>query len=362
MGASIIIFPLFLFCFLCLTNFTASAKNCGNNRCSKHEPDISYPFRIKGRQDKRCGFPGFDLICDNMSRTVLELPFSKPFFVDSVNYGRTNNKIQLRDPDKCLTRRFLNHLNLSGTPFIGINFTIYSFYNCSSNDSNYFPFYYYTRISCLSSSTHTVIATSPESLKSSWLYDRNSMGNCVLIATIEVPVVGYNPFYNPLPYDPYEETVLHLTWEWEESNCKINCNGSSISDQIDIKKFFISIGIIFPFLFASVMYCITHSDENSSSQDVLSRGAVQTRPLSVITVTSLGDSAIQSFPTVVLGASGRLPDPDINTCAICQSEYQPKEILKTLPGCNHCFHADCIDVWLHLKSTYPVCRKSSLVR
>ncbi|RZC84804.1 hypothetical protein C5167_047583 [Papaver somniferum] len=299
MGASTIILPLFLLFFLCYPHFTVSAKNCRNNQCSKGEPRISYPFRIKGRQDKECGFPGFDLSCDNMSRTVMDLPFSGRFFVDKIDYGSTYNEIQLRDPDNCLTRRFLNHLNLFGTPFIEINFTDYSFYNCSTNDSNYFPASS-TSVSCLSSSTYTVIATSPGSLPSSWLYDKDSMRNT--------------------------------------------------------RKFLISIGIIFPILFVSFMYCISRSDANSPSQDVSSR-VVQTTPLSVINSTGLSGSAIQSFPIVVLGESGRLPNPDINACAICLLGYEPKEILKSIPACNHYFHANCIDVWLHLKSSCPVCRK-----
>ncbi|MCL7030119.1 hypothetical protein MKW94_005679 [Papaver nudicaule] len=148
------------------------------------------------------------------------------------------------------------------------------------------------------------------------------------------------------------------------STTHISCLSSS--KHTVIKKFLISIGIIIPILFGSVMYCTSccglYSDSQyvsySDSQYVSSSGAVQTTPRSVITTTGLGGSAIKSFPMVVLGESGRLPDPNINTCAICLSKYQPKETLKTLPVCNHCFHADCIDAWLRLKSTCPVCRKS----
>ncbi|MCL7050729.1 hypothetical protein MKW94_008496 [Papaver nudicaule] len=292
MGSSKTIFSLLLFFFLCSPHFTASAKNCRNNKCGKGEPVISYPFRIIGRQDKRCGFPGFDLTCDELKRTVLELPFSGRFFVKSItrfNLQNMYNEIQLQDPDDCLARRYLNQVNLSGTPFFGINFIGYSFYNCPSNAINYYSGYSTTRISCLSSSKHTVVATSTKNI---------------------------------------------------------------------LNKYFISVGIIISILFGSVMYCTRCCGIYSHSQYVPS-GAVQTTPQSVdITTTGLGGPAIQSFPMVVLGESGRLPDPNINTCSICLSEYQPKETLKTLPVCNHCFHADCIDVWLHLKSTCPVCRKS----
>jgi hypothetical protein len=54
----------------------------------------------------------------------------------------------------------------------------------------------------------------------------------------------------------------------------------------------------------------------------------------------------------------RLPKPNDNTCPICLSEYQPKETLKTIPECQHCFHAECIDEWLSLNATCPICRNS----
>ncbi|KAI3893398.1 hypothetical protein MKW92_051893 [Papaver armeniacum] len=347
MGTSIIILPFFLFCLLSIS--------------AGVEPIVSYPFRIKGRQDEQCGYPGFDLTCDKLNRTVLELPFSEPFLVHEINYDSTyNNEIQLRDPDDCLSRRFLNHLNFSGTPFVGIRFTDYSFFNCSSNISfSFFApiMYYITHISCLSSSTHTVFAASSGSVDSWWL-----QRNCSLIASLPVPVEKY--YTRRYPYQSHNETVLHLTWQWNESNCKMNCDKTNVpyigsrSDDQRNKAVLISIGIVVPILVASIIYCKCYCGPYSRSQDV-SSGARHITPQPVIT-TALDVSAIQSFPTIVFSESGRLPKPDINTCAICLSDYQPKETLKSLPGCHHCFHADCITVWLRLNSTCPVCRISPI--
>lgn len=74
-------------------------------------------------------------------------------------------------------------------------------------------------------------------------------------------------------------------------------------------------------------------------------------------VMGLDEPTIESYPKLVLGESRRLPKPDDNTCPICLSEYKPKETLRTIPHCQHCFHAQCIDEWLHLNATCPVCRK-----
>lgn len=67
---------------------------------------------------------------------------------------------------------------------------------------------------------------------------------------------------------------------------------------------------------------------------------------------------IESYPKTVVGQSRRLPNPTDNTCSICLSDYQPEETLKTIPECNHYFHANCIDEWLKLNGTCPLCRNS----
>ena len=43
-------------------------------------------------------------------------------------------------------------------------------------------------------------------------------------------------------------------------------------------------------------------------------------------------------------------------CAVCLSEFQEGEKGRLLPRCNHSFHTECIDMWLHSHSTCPLCR------
>lgn len=44
-------------------------------------------------------------------------------------------------------------------------------------------------------------------------------------------------------------------------------------------------------------------------------------------------------------------------CAVCITEFDDdKETRRLLPGCDHVFHADCIDEWLRFHSSCPVCR------
>ncbi|KAD6119572.1 hypothetical protein E3N88_10843 [Mikania micrantha] len=45
-------------------------------------------------------------------------------------------------------------------------------------------------------------------------------------------------------------------------------------------------------------------------------------------------------------------------CAVCLNEFHDHEALRLLPECSHVFHRDCIDEWLSLRVTCPVCRAS----
>lgn len=43
-------------------------------------------------------------------------------------------------------------------------------------------------------------------------------------------------------------------------------------------------------------------------------------------------------------------------CCICLSVFEDGEKLKVLPGCDHCFHCECVDNWLINHSSCPLCR------
>nr|GMN72956.1 hypothetical protein TIFTF001_054247 [Ficus carica]GMN72967.1 hypothetical protein TIFTF001_054250 [Ficus carica] len=43
-------------------------------------------------------------------------------------------------------------------------------------------------------------------------------------------------------------------------------------------------------------------------------------------------------------------------CAVCLSAFEEGEEVRKLPRCRHCFHADCIDMWLYSHSDCPLCR------
>ncbi|CAA7398399.1 unnamed protein product [Spirodela intermedia] len=74
----------------------------------------------------------------------------------------------------------------------------------------------------------------------------------------------------------------------------------------------------------------------------------------------LDGATIESYPKFVYGGRhrGAQPTPAGSPCPICLSEYRSGDALRRIPDCEHCFHAACVDEWLRVSATCPVCRNS----
>lgn len=55
-----------------------------------------------------------------------------------------------------------------------------------------------------------------------------------------------------------------------------------------------------------------------------------------------------------VGRYRRTLEADDTCCVICLNEYEEGDRLRTL-GCRHYFHTGCIDPWLLIKQTCPLC-------
>ncbi|XP_026441189.1 RING-H2 finger protein ATL67-like isoform X2 [Papaver somniferum] len=49
-----------------------------------------------------------------------------------------------------------------------------------------------------------------------------------------------------------------------------------------------------------------------------------------------------------------------SVCSICLCDYKDGEMLRMMPDCRHYFHLMCVDAWLRLNPSCPVCRNSPL--
>ncbi|KAG2285517.1 hypothetical protein Bca4012_034004 [Brassica carinata] len=73
-------------------------------------------------------------------------------------------------------------------------------------------------------------------------------------------------------------------------------------------------------------------------------------------VPGLDEDTIQSYPKLLYSeAKGSSTS---SCCSICLGDYKGNHLLRQLPDCNHLFHLKCIDTWLRLNPTCPVCRTS----
>ncbi|OAY53972.1 RING-H2 finger protein ATL1 [Manihot esculenta] len=81
------------------------------------------------------------------------------------------------------------------------------------------------------------------------------------------------------------------------------------------------------------------------------------RPTCFIAATaggaSLNSSTFKFRKDDKVGAQGHGIDYE---CAVCLSAFEEGEEIRQLLGCNHYFHASCIDMWLFSHSDCPLCR------
>ena len=73
----------------------------------------------------------------------------------------------------------------------------------------------------------------------------------------------------------------------------------------------------------------------------------------------LDQAAINSYPKFLFSKSSKSGGGD-NVCAVCLCEYREGEMLRMMPDCRHFFHLCCVDAWLRLNASCPVCRNSPM--
>ncbi|XP_027353385.1 RING-H2 finger protein ATL70-like [Abrus precatorius] len=85
------------------------------------------------------------------------------------------------------------------------------------------------------------------------------------------------------------------------------------------------------------------------------------QPHHSIVDVSLDEATILSYPTLLYSeAKLQKSDSTATCCSICLADYKGTDMLRVLPGCRHQFHIKCIDPWLRLHPTCPVCRTSPI--
>lgn len=72
--------------------------------------------------------------------------------------------------------------------------------------------------------------------------------------------------------------------------------------------------------------------------------------------SGLDPAVISSLPIFTFKRLENQSETEISECVVCLSFLEEGETAKVLPNCKHTLHAECIDKWLSLHSTCPICR------
>ncbi|KAM3357426.1 RING-H2 finger protein ATL70 [Capsicum galapagoense] len=75
----------------------------------------------------------------------------------------------------------------------------------------------------------------------------------------------------------------------------------------------------------------------------------------------LDEETLSNFPKVMYSEACKdYYSTASSCCSICLADYKNSDMLRQLPDCGHLFHLKCVDPWLRLHPTCPICRTSPL--
>ncbi|XWS61616.1 hypothetical protein CRYUN_Cryun07bG0141600 [Craigia yunnanensis] len=348
------VFKLFFFFFVLELSIRSEScqTNCGYN-------SIIFPFQLRNQSDEyRCGYPGFDLSCNNQSQTIITLPSSGDFKIEILDYY--GQFIALSDPADCLARRLiLEGFDPSGTPFQPVDLKNFTLLNCSSDVLSLELIG--MSIPCLNTENKYVLAIP---------VDRpdlfTSLSSCLKIAMVSLSMRGNWDYFSDLIWLTWTEPdckkcVRNLgTCQYKkDTGLEVGCTVVMDQGSSTIAKYFMlftalsflclfGLVICIPSMIKHYVHKRRHTNTEISGSTILQSPAAR---------KGLDQRTIEMYPTMLLGESGELPKPNDTTCSICLLDYQAKDTLRTIPSCMHYFHANCIDEWLKRNATCPLCRE-----
>ncbi|KAM3199024.1 RING-H2 finger protein ATL70-like [Capsicum annuum] len=81
----------------------------------------------------------------------------------------------------------------------------------------------------------------------------------------------------------------------------------------------------------------------------------------IVDIIGLDETTLSSYPKLLYSeAKVNHKDTTASCCSICLADYKNNDMLRLLPDCEHLFHLKCVDPWLMLNPSCPVCRTSPL--
>ncbi|XP_058765871.1 putative RING-H2 finger protein ATL21A [Vicia villosa] len=377
-----LIFSIFFFLFHSSTQLCFK-KYCGNPELGlifEFPFILREPFEYYNNQSHRCGYPGFEVYCNDDKQALLKLSNDRNFVVKSISLER--QRIWVNGPNDCPPQRFIENINvIEDLPFVWDNsyrkyYENVTFLNCSI-DSGKEPnpvIDELPTIPCMSNANYSIVYT----LQSSIVDSLSS--RCHEIGFARVPVKDNSSEAMVVLDGLYSDALLR--WDTPSCGCEpdqfcgflsdtglnvtcypsdyvLNFPGENPSSPKRKKIDFFPVvwgisGILF-FMWVSLSIYKNRRQNRIQQRQTITNIEPSNREPPWF-VFGLDRSRIEQYPKIQLAESGQLPKSIDNVCSICLSEYKPMDTLRSIPQCNHHFHVDCIDVWLKMNATCPLCR------
>uniref|UniRef100_A0A0D3BWE3 RING-type E3 ubiquitin transferase n=1 Tax=Brassica oleracea var. oleracea TaxID=109376 RepID=A0A0D3BWE3_BRAOL len=314
---------MFLFCFPLLN--APAAKRCYNSSCRNRNVDVRFLFWLFPTQSSTCGHTRFNILCTDRHETALKLPNTELFLVRDIDSEK--QLIRLNDPNNRMARRLLS-FDASGSPFSPLHLLNHTILTCPNEDiKSSSP---YTPIICL-----VAVHLNDQDLWLNW--DSPSGRDCEGSRSL-------GGFKN--------NTTLEVKWF---SSFKSGLYNFIL---LILKLIYLSLMTLLFGITTCVVY-VTFSFEWLPTQirRSLARHATRKPPRGRVRSAIVG-----AYKKVKVEKNMKLPGKNNNICSICLSEYASSETVGCLLICEHCFHVECIDTWLQLRSSCPICRNSFSIR
>ncbi|CAN6453523.1 unnamed protein product [Victoria cruziana] len=75
-------------------------------------------------------------------------------------------------------------------------------------------------------------------------------------------------------------------------------------------------------------------------------------------VKGMQSESVKRLPEFVISSQEKIKaSANEMPCAICLQDFEEGDIARSLPRCSHHFHMVCIDKWLTVHGTCPICRQ-----
>ncbi|KAL3520924.1 hypothetical protein ACH5RR_019073 [Cinchona calisaya] len=159
------------------------------------------------------------------------------------------------------------------------------------------------------------------------------------------------------------------------STLEVTNNGPDYNQE-SVGSFGYSMGITFGILLALIIITYFYyihirfrANVDNRNRPFFRRGSINTTATSTSsssnsdesssnTPQGLDDATLVAYPKILY--SEAKINQEGGCCSICLQDYKESDMLRLLPECGHFFHLKCVDLWLKLHPTCPICRNGNL--